>query len=187
MFIIRNCDANKSYDIACALIDAGIDVIEIDVETPEIFNTIDKLSKDVIICAGGIITSLQAKTAIECGAKIFSSPIFQTNLVKISKDSLIPFIAGTSTANEAYNAWKARISLVKVYPVSALGGVDYIKNMLRPMPFLKVIPQGDIKLNEVKDYINAGALAVGLGRSLICADSYSEITKRTKNLMESLN
>lgn len=184
--IIRNKNSNEVINIAKALIENGFDVIEITTENPNVFNAIKALSKEAIICAGGIITSLQAQTAIDCGARIISSPIFQTNLVKISKDRQLPFIAGTSTANEAYSAWKARIPLVKVYPVTALGGVEYIENLLRPMPFLKVIPQGDVKLDEVKDYINAGAIAVGVGRNLTVADSYEEIAKRAKNLRESL-
>ena len=107
-------------------------------------------------------------------------------MVKISKNRQTPFIAGASTANEAYNAWKTRTLISKVYPVTALGGVEYIENMLRPMPFLNVIAQGDVKLNEVKAYINAGALAVGIGRNLTAGFSYETITQRTKQLLESL-
>ena len=184
--IIRNTDSNIVYDTARAIIDGGLDMIEISALNSEVFNVIDKLSKEAIICAGGIITSVQAQIAIDCGAKIIASPIFSKNLVKISKDRQIPFIAGTSTANEAYKAWKARIPLVKVYPVTALGGVEYIENMLRPMPFLSVIPQGDVKLDEIQSYIDSGAIAVGVGRNLTLASSYGEITKRVKNLISSL-
>ena len=67
-----------------------------------------------------------------------------------------------------------------------MGGVEYIENLLRPMPFLNVIPQGNVELNQVKAYIQAGAVAVGIGRHLIEADNCSEITKRTKLLLESL-
>lgn len=182
--IIRSTNPQTVTDIARALIDGGLDIMEINVETPSIFDAIDKLSKEAIICAGGIITSIQAQAAIDSGAKIISSPIFQDNLLKISKDKKLPFIAGTSTANEAYSAWKSRIPLVKIYPITAMGGVEYIKNLLRPMPFLSVIPQGNVKLDEVKQYIEAGAVAVGVGRNLIEANSYSEITQRAKNLLE---
>ena len=185
--IIRNDNPTTVVDIARAIIEGGLDIIEITVNNPAIFNAIETLSKDAIICAGGIITSVQAQTAIDCGAKILSSPILQKNLVKISKDRQLPLIAGTSTANEAYEAWKARIPLVKVYPATALGGAEYIENMLRPMPFLNVIPQGDVRLEEVKEYIKAGAIAVGVGRHLTNADSYKEITERTKKLLENLN
>ncbi len=185
--IIRSTDAQIVTDTARALIDGGLDIMEINVETPNIFNAIRELSKDAIICAGGIITSMQAQAALEAGAKLISSPIFQTNLLKISKDKKLPLIAGTSTANEAYNAWKSRIPVVKIYPVTAMGGVQYIEDLLRPMPFLNVIPQGNVKLEEVKDYIEAGATAVGIGRHLTLADSYSEITRRAKNLLEQFN
>lgn len=184
--IIRNTNPQKVYDIARSIIDGGLDLIEIAALNSEICNVMEKLSKEAIICAGGIITSVQAQIAIDCGAKIISSPIFSKNLVKISKDRQIPFIAGTSTANEAYKAWKARIPIVKVYPVTALGGIEYIENMLRPMPFLNIIPQGDVKLNEVQSYLNSGALAVGVGRNLTDTDSYKENTLRVKNLLKTL-
>ncbi len=179
--IIRNSDAKTVLQTAKALIEGGLDVIEITVENTKLYNVIEELSSDAVICAGGIITSIQAQTAIECGAKIISSPIFSKNLVKISKDRQIPFIAGTSTANEAYQAWQARIPLVKLFPATALGGVEYITNLLRPMPFLSVIPQGDVKLSEVQSYIEAGAVAVGVGRDLTEGFSYAEITQRAKS------
>ena len=185
--IIRSSNTQDVIDKVNALIDGGLDVMEVNVETPNIFNAIRKVSDKAIICAGGIITSMQAQVAIESGAKLFSSPIFQTNLLKISKDKQLPFLAGTSTANEAYTAWKSRIPVVKIYPITAMGGVEYLKNLLRPMPCLSVIPQGDVKLSEIKDYLDAGALAVGVGRNLINAGSYSEITKRARTTLEQLN
>ena len=144
------------------------------------------MSDHACICAGGIITSMQAQTAIAAGAKILSSPIFQMNLVKISKDKQIPFIAGTSTANEAYNAWKARIPIIKIFPITAMGGVSYVQNILRPMPFLNIMPIGDVKLSEVKSYINAGAKAVGVGRDLTEGRTYTEIAERVKKALEEL-
>ncbi len=184
--IIRSTDPQDVINKVKALLDGGLDVMEVNVETPNIFNAIKAVSNDATICAGGIITSIQAQAAIDSGAKIISSPIFQSNLLKISKDKRLPFIAGTSTANEAYNAWKSRIPVVKIYPITAMGGIEYIENLLRPMPFLNVIPQGNVQLNEVKSYIKAGAIAVGVGRHLTGGNSYKDITKRTKNLLEQL-
>ena len=184
--IIRSTDEQDVINKVKALLDGGLDIMEINVETPNIFNAIKAVSKDAIVCAGGIITSIQAQAAMDSGAKIISSPIFQSNLLKISKDKRLPFIAGTSTANEAYNAWKSRIPVVKIYPITAMGGVEYIENLLRPMPFLNVIPQGNVELNEVKSYLDAGATAVGVGRHLTGGHSYSDITKRTTELLEQL-
>ena len=184
--IIRSKDPQDVIDKVNALLDGGLDVMEVNVETPQIFNAIKTVSDKAIICAGGIITSIQAQAAIDSGARIISSPIFQKHLLKISKDKRLPFIAGTSTANEAYEAWKSRIPVVKIYPIAAMGGVEYIEDLLRPMPFLNIIPQGNVKLEDAKNYIKAGAVAVGIGRHLTVADSYSEITKRTTKLLENL-
>ena len=184
--IIRSKNAQEVVDTAKALVEGGIKIMEINVESVEVYKAIEEVSKFAAVCAGGIITSLQADTALAAGAQIFSSPIFHMNLVKISKDRQIPFIAGASTPNEAYNAWKARIPLIKLYPVTAMGGVLYVEDILRPMPFLKVLPQGNVKLNEVKAYIDAGAYAVGVGRDFYEGYSYSEIAKRAKSITAEL-
>ncbi len=184
--IIRSNDPQNAVNIAKALIDGGIKVLEINVENPKIFSAIEEVSKSAHVCAGGIITSMQADAAIISGAKILSSPIFSMNLLKLSKDKRIPFIAGTSTANEAYNAWKARIPLIKIYPITAMGGAMYVEDLLRPMPFLNIMPLGNVKLEEVRSYIDAGAKVVGVGRDLYEGYSYSEITKRAKKVIEEL-
>lgn len=184
--ILRCNDAQLMIDRAKALIDAGIKVIEMNVENPSIYKAIEEISKYANVCAGGIITSLQAEAALLSGAKILSSPIFSMNLVKISKDKQIPYIAGTSTANEAYNAWKARIPLIKIYPITAMGGAMYIEDLLRPMPFLNVMPLGNVKVDEIQSYINAGASVVGIGRDLYDGLSLSEITNRAKRVIKDL-
>lgn len=184
--IVRSSNAQEAIDTAKAIIEGGAGIVEINVENPSIYSAIQEISKDAIVCAGGIITSIQAQSAIDCGAEILSSPIFHMNLVKLSKDKHVPYIAGTSTANEAYNGWKARISVVKIYPVTPMGGVLYIKDLLRPMPFLNVIPMGNVKLSEVSQYIKAGAVAVGVGRDLYQGYSFSEITKRTAEALKTL-
>lgn len=155
-------------------------------ENPKIYSAIEEISKEITVCAGGIITSLQAESALAAGAEILSSPIFHMNLVKFSKDKQIPFIAGASTANEAYDAWKVRVPLIKLYPIKALGGALYVEDLLRPMPFLNVLAQGNVKLNEVTSYIKAGALAVGVGRDFYEGCSYKEISKRAERIIKEL-
>ncbi len=184
--ILRNKDADAVISSAKALIDGGIKIIEINIENPSIYKAVEEISKYATVCAGGIITSMQAEAAILSGAKILSSPIFSMNLVKISKDKEIPFIAGTSTANEAYNAWKARIPLIKIYPITAMGGAMYIEDLLRPMPFLNVLPLGNVKLDEIHTYLEAGASVVGIGRDFYDGFSLSEITSRAKRVIKEL-
>lgn len=184
--IIRCKDAQETVDIANAMIEGGIKIIEINVENASIYEAIQEVSKNATVSAGGIITAQQASCAMAAGASIISSPIFQMNLVKIAKGKSIPLIAGASTANEAYNAWKTRIPLIKIFPAKALGGVLYIEDLLRPMPFLNLLPSGNILIDEVPDYIKAGAVAVGVGRDLYLDSSLKEITEKSKKLIKKL-
>ena len=181
--IIRDKDPDRTLETAKALIDGGIRVLEINVEAPEIYDVIKEVSKHAAVCAGGIITATQADYAFKSGAQLFASPIFQMNMVKISKNLRIPFIAGTTTANEAYNAWKSRIQLIKIFPAEAMGGVQYIESILKQMPFLNLMPTGDIKLHDVVSYLNSGAVAVGVGRDFYSGFTPKEITKRAKEIL----
>ena len=185
--IIRCSDPRKSVDIANALIDGGIRVMEINLENSSIYEAIEEVASKTVVCAGGVITSTQASMAFNSGAKIFSSPIFQINLVKISKNIGIPFIAGASTPNEAYTAWKSRVPVIKIFPTRDMGGVNYVHDILRQMPFLNLMPLGGIKLEEVPEYIKLGAIAVGVGRDFYEGYSFSEITKRAKDIRAKLS
>ena len=182
--IIRSKEPQKAIDIANALIEGGVKILEINAEHPSVFEAINEVSKSAYVCAGGIITSMQADAATMSGAEILSSPIFSMSLVKIAKAKQIPYIAGTSTANEAYTAWKARIPLIKIYPITAMGGVMYVEDLLRPMPFLNIMPLGNVKIEEAASYIDAGASVVGIGRDLYAGYSYSEITARAKRVIK---
>lgn len=182
--IIRTKEPEEAIEISKALIEGGIRILEINVENPTLYKAIAEISKFATVCAGGIITSMQADAAFECGAKMIASPIFQMNMVKITKNKRVPFIAGASTANEAYIAWKSRIPLIKLYPADAMGGVQYIEDILRQMPFLSLMPMGNIKLSQAVTYIKAGAAAVGVGRDFYQGFTPKEITNRTKEIMK---
>ena len=108
------------------------------------------------------------------------------SLIKISKNKRVPFIAGATTANEAYNAWKSRIPLIKIFPTEAMGGVRYIEDILRQMPFLNLLPMGNIKLNEVVTYIKAGAVAVGVGRDFYQGFEPKAVTARTRDILKEI-
>ena len=181
--IIRTKESEEAIEISKALVEGGIRILEINVENPTLYKAIAEISKFATVCAGGIITSMQADAAFECGAKMIASPIFQMNMVKITKNKRVPFIAGASTANEAYIAWKSRIPLIKLYPADAMGGVQYIEDILRQMPFLNLMPMGNIKLGDAVTYIKAGATAVGIGRDFYNGFTPKEITNRTREIL----
>jgi 2-dehydro-3-deoxyphosphogluconate aldolase/(4S)-4-hydroxy-2-oxoglutarate aldolase len=186
--VIRVGEPERVIEIATSLCKAGIKTIEIIIQNPEIVDVIHYLNstEDMMIMAGGIITQRQALTAINAGASVIVSPIFQMNLVRICQTHKLPIIMTATTPNEAYDAWKARTPLIKIYPTKPMGGAMYIEDMLRPMPFLNIIATGNIALNEVPDYLKVGAGAVGIGRALYQNADASEIEERAKMLLKTI-
>ena len=181
--VVRADDTKRAVEIANAYIEAGLKIIEMNTNI-EAIKEIAQNNKDAFIAAGGIITSNQAHQAIEVGAKLLVSPILQMNLVKLSSGYKIPLILTATTPNEAYTAWKARIPLIKIYPVKDLGGKTYIEDLLRPMKFLNVMPTGSIDIDDIKGYLDCGASAVALGRQLYKDKTYNEIVETTKLALE---
>ncbi len=176
--VVRADETARAVEIANAYAEAGIKVIEMN-STLEAVQEVTK-NTDIIVATGGIITTWQAQKALEAGSKLLVSPILQMGLVKFSSWNKIPLILSASTPNEAYCAWKARIPLIKIYPVRDLGGTTYIEDLLRPMNFLNVIPAGNVNLDNIKAYLKAGASAVALGRELYLDKNYDEILKAAK-------
>lgn len=180
--IIRNDDADSSYEIAKAYAEGGIKFIELNCPM-EATKKISQI-EDIIVVQGGIITTQQAHKALEYGAKIISSPIFQTNLVRFASCYKTFLIPSASTPNEAYSAWQKRMPLIKIYPVNEMGGAEYISDMMKPMPFLNLLPCGFVKIENITDYLKAGAFAVGVGRELYAQKSYSEIVTTVREVVK---
>lgn len=187
--VIRAEAPTEAIEKANAMIEAGIKVFEITVEKGCMIPALEELKKieGITVMGGGVITSMRAQEAIEAGADVIVSPVFQQSLAKFCLGSKVAHIATVSTPNEAYNAWKARIPLIKIFPAKPMGQIEYIEDMLRPMPFLNLMPSGGITLDDFTGYLNAGAIAVGLGRCLYKDASLKEITKRAQYAVNSLN
>ena len=183
--IIRENDANKAIEIANAYIEGGIKIIEM-ATSIEAIKEVAK-NENVYVARGGIIPREQAIEAIKANAKFFVSPILQMGLVKLSSGYKTPLVLTATTHNEAYQAWQARIPLIKIYPIKDLGGAGYIEELLRPMSFLNVMPTGSIKVDDIKDYLKAGATAVGLGRALYLNKTYNEIKETAKEAVKHAN
>ena len=179
--IIREDDPKKALELASAYIEGGIKVLELNCPI-EVTKTLAKT--EAIIAQGGIITTQQAHLALENGAKIISSPIFQTNLIRFASCYQAFLIPSVTTPNEAYSAWRARMPMIKIYPVAEMGGVEYIKDMVKPMPFLNLLPCGFVKIDEIVEYLKAGAKAVGVGRELYAKESYTQIVQTAKELVQ---
>lgn len=186
--VVRVDNPDKAVSISRALIKGGINIIELMIENADLVSAIKTLKEndDLLLAAGGIITARQAEISIKAGADLIISPIFQMNLVRLCKTQKVPLIMTATTPNEAYAAWKARTPLIKIYPAKAMGGAQYIEELLRPMKFLDVIATGNIALEEFTSYLDVGARAVGIGRAFYQYAKEDEIIERAKYVLKKL-
>ena len=180
--IIRTDDKEHSLEIANALIEGGVSIIEITVENPQMYEVINELcaKTEATIVAGGVITARQAQSVMKAGAKAIVSPIFQPNLVRLCREKNIPVITTATTPNEAYNAWQAGVQLIKIFPSEQMGGSIYIQDLLRPMPFLNIIATGNVLLENFHEYLEVGAKAVAIGRDFWQNSTFEQIKSKAQ-------
>ncbi len=159
-----------------AMIDLGVRHLEITLTTPEALTLITTLCdyrdsvenvKGCLIGAGSVLSLQHFTDAMAAGADFLVSPVIDTDLLEFAQNHHTLLIPGAATPSEIYHAHKLGCPLVKVFPASTLGGVEYIKSILAPMPSLKLIPTGGIMPNDYHPYLAAGAFAVGLGSQLL--------------------
>ena len=158
----------KSADVvrakARAIADGGLRIQEVTWTTPDAAALIAELSKLNLgtIGAGTILTAAEAKKAVAAGAKFLVSPVFTKDVAAYAKSKKLPYLPGCATAQEAYDAWKAGGRPIKIFPAPCLGGPEFIRRLLNPLPFLELLPTL-VAVAEIPDYLRAGAKAVGIG------------------------
>ena len=184
--VVRTNDADISLKIAKAIIAGGVKLIEITVGKPEMYGVIKELTDntDAVIAAGGVITARQAQESLKYGAQAIVSPIYQPGLIKLCQAKDVPVITTATTPNEAYQAWKSGVQLIKIFPTEQMGGASYIEDLLRHVPFLNVIATGSVKLNNFEEYLKVGAVAVTVGRDFWLNADEAEIISRAKSATE---
>ena len=168
--VVRVENPDKLLSIVQAIYSGGIRVIEITMTIPNAFQMIRKLDLEfngnILIGVGSVLTAKDAELAIKAGAKYVVSPILDTEIINIAHKYDVPAIPGCFTPTEIYNAYKEGADLIKIFPAN-ITGKEFIKAVKVPIPNLKLIPTGGVSLTNVKDWLEAGASAVGIGSSLL--------------------
>ncbi|HLO12923.1 MAG TPA: bifunctional 4-hydroxy-2-oxoglutarate aldolase/2-dehydro-3-deoxy-phosphogluconate aldolase [Pseudoneobacillus sp.] len=168
--VIRGANAKNILSVARALHDGGIKTLEITVETPKVLSLIEQVSyelgEDSIVGAGTVLDPETARAAIMAGAKFIFSPTVNTETIKIAKRYGVVSIPGALTPTEILTAYEHGADLIKVFPANVFGP-KYLKDIHGPLPHIPLMPTGGVDLSNVGDYIRAGAVAVGLGNSLV--------------------
>ncbi|CAM8910670.1 unnamed protein product [Rhodiola kirilowii] len=158
---LRAPSADVAREAAGAALSSGISVLEIVMSTPGVFQV------------GTVLNAEDAKKAVDCGAKFLMSPATVTGILDNARNGEFLYIPGVMTPAEILAAHMAGAHIVKVYPVSALGGVQYISALNKPFPHIPMVASQGIAIDSIDDYIACGAASVVLSDAIFNKDAIS--------------
>ncbi|CCU78713.1 4-Hydroxy-2-oxoglutarate aldolase / 2-dehydro-3-deoxyphosphogluconate aldolase [Halanaerobium saccharolyticum subsp. saccharolyticum DSM 6643] len=191
--IIRGVDnSNQALEVVQSLYEGGIKLVEVAFNTnnaEKIIESIDKKFGDSMhIGAGTVLDSETAKTAIQAGSDFILSPIVNKEMIHCCNRYGKVSIPGAATPTEVINAMNEGADLIKFFPAEA-SGVKYMKSLQGPLDHVEFIAVGGVNLNNINEFLNSGAVAVGIGSSLINNEdvknnNYATITEKAKNFIE---
>ncbi len=166
--IVRGTLSKDAVQLAEAIYKGGINILEITLNSQNALAVIEELSHEfkdkMLIGAGTVLSAQQATDAILAGAQFIISPSLDIEVIKVTKDAGKTSIPGAFTPTEIVQAHKWGADIIKVFPAPS---ADYIKNILAPLNHLRIMPTGGINADNIKDFQKAGAVAFGIGSSLI--------------------
>jgi len=167
--VIRGASPSNIVDVASALREGGINILEITAETPGFLSMIEQVAgafDDILVGAGTVLDPETARVAILSGAKFIISPIVNPETIKLTKRYNVVSISGAMTPTEILTAYESGADIIKVFPANILGP-SYLKDVHGPLPHIPLMPTGGVNLANVREYFKNGAVAVGLGSSLV--------------------
>lgn len=192
--VIRLDDLSGAVAIAEALIDGGVRAIEFTFTNPSAARAIEaaaaKCGRRALVGAGSVLDAETARVAILAGASFIVTPTLRRQTIELCRRYSVPVVVGGFTPTELLAAWEAGASYVKVFP-ARVGGPEYIKDLLGPLPQLKVIPTGGVTPENAGQFIQAGAVAVALGSNLVDAQTvergdWSVLAKRARQAIDAV-
>lgn len=171
--ILRLDCLDQAPRIVDTLLDAGVRCIEFTLTNRKAPGWVSRLVSEhpsfrnghAYLGMGSVRSLDEAKLVIDSGAQFVVTPIMQPEVIRRCVESKVPIACGAYTPTEIATAWDSGADLVKVFPVRGLGP-SYIKDVLAPMPHLKLMPTGGIDSRNAREYLAAGASAVGVGGTL---------------------
>ena len=147
-----------------------------------------KVDPSVIMGVGSVVDAPTAGLFIANGAKFVVGPILNPDVAKVCNRRKIPYSPGCGSASEISAAEELGCEIVKVFPGSSVGGPEFVKNVLGPMPWTRIMPTGGVDASEesLKKWFGAGIVACGIGSNLVTkalldAEDYDGIEKRVRD------
>jgi 2-dehydro-3-deoxyphosphogluconate aldolase/(4S)-4-hydroxy-2-oxoglutarate aldolase len=165
----------------------GLGCLEVTFTIPQAEQVISRLAArfgDAASVGAGTVTDRgRALAAVDHGAAYIVSPVFQPDVADIARQAGIPYLPGALTPTEISTAWDGGASAVKIFPASAVSP-SYVRAVLGPLPGLQLMPSGGVAVDDIADWLAAGAAAVSLGGELIgdalSGGSMDELRKRAR-------
>ena len=168
--VVRLDDLDQAVDLAEALVAGGVTTIEFTYTNRHAGSAIEcvrtALGDRCLVGAGTVLDSETARAAILAGAQFLVTPTFNSGTVETARRYGITTVIGAFTATEMLTAGEAGADYIKVHPAS-LGGPQYFRDILAPLPHLKLVPSGGVSLETAPQFMQAGAVAVAVGSSLV--------------------
>ena len=193
--VVRLDDYARAVEVAQALVAGGVSVLEFTLTGHGALEAISAtrlaLGDAACVGVGTVLRSEDAEAAIDAGAQFAVTPAVRRQVIAtcIKRQTLI--LCGGFTPTELLEAYEAGAELVKVFPAQ-LGGPKFIKDVLAPLPFLKLVPTGGVSPENARQYLEAGAVAVGIGgnlvsNKLVAAQAFDQITATAQACMDAIH
>lgn len=189
--VVRGSSAEEAVEISKAAYEGGIKNIEVTFTTPGADDAIKQLAKDyegtdMVVGAGTVMDAITARIAILAGAKFIVSPNLIPEISTVCNRYAIPYLPGCGTVTEIGQAMETGVEVVKVFPGGILGS-SFIKNVHGPIPHAEMMPSGGVSLDNMGEWIDNGAWAVGIGSALtkgMAEKGYSSVTEEAKKFAD---
>jgi 2-dehydro-3-deoxyphosphogluconate aldolase/(4S)-4-hydroxy-2-oxoglutarate aldolase len=189
--IIRLKDPDALHGVAQALAEGGVRALEVTMTVPRAIELIAELAPTLpdgfLLGAGTVLDAATTRRAVTAGAQFIVSPVFRPDVISAAHDLGVPVMPGCFTATEILNAWEAGADIVKVFPATAVGP-GYLKDIRGPLPQVKLMPTGGVSIDNVGEWLKAGAVAVGVGSALldstaIAAGNYGVVADNARRMI----
>src|SRR3984885_15386050 len=165
-------DFNVARDVAAACLAGGCRLLEFTNRGDhawEVFNELEKYCArelpEMILGVGSVVDPGTASLYINCGANFVVGPVLSADVARSWNRRKVPYSPGCGSASEISQAEELGCEIVKVFPGSSVGGSEFVKNVLGPMPWTRIMPTGGVDASEesFKKWFGAGIVACGIG------------------------
>ena len=168
--VVRSPDSRQLVEVARALADGGVSVVEITMSVPGALEVVrqvrDALGDRVLLGAGTVLDPETARAALLAGAEYLVAPTVNLDVIQLCQryDKLV--MPGAFTPTEILAAWQAGADIVKVFPAEVVGP-PFFKALRGPLPQIRLMPTGGVDLTTAADFLKAGACCLGVGGQLV--------------------